>query len=199
MCRALRDFDHVVARAASAARDRRRDRRRRGVGRRRRGHRRRDRPPAGVQRAADASAPPTGASRASRACTVGEKITPISSAGLFVPSGKASYPSVAYQLAVPATVAGVPQLALVVPPMPDGGGADRPGGAWSCAASSGIDNVFRVNGPAGRRRARLRHRVDPAGAQDRRARQPTRRLRPGRDAALRRGHDDDPRARPRAW
>ncbi|MEY2521450.1 MAG: histidinol dehydrogenase, partial [Ilumatobacteraceae bacterium] len=42
--------------------------------------------------------------------SVGEKITPISSAGLFVPSGKASYPSVAYQLAVPATVAGVPQL-----------------------------------------------------------------------------------------
>src|SRR4051812_15364461 len=53
---------------------------------------------------------------------VGEKITPISSAGLFVPSGKASYPSVAYQLAVPATVAGVPQLALVVPPLPDGSG-----------------------------------------------------------------------------
>ena len=33
--------------------------------------------------------------------TVGEKITPISSVGLFMPSGKASYPSVAYQLAVP--------------------------------------------------------------------------------------------------
>ena len=38
--------------------------------------------------------------------TVGEKITPITSAGLFTPSGKASYPSVAYQLAVPAVVAG---------------------------------------------------------------------------------------------
>ena len=34
--------------------------------------------------------------------TVGEKVTPIISAGLFVPSGKASYPSVAYQLGVPA-------------------------------------------------------------------------------------------------
>ena len=47
---------------------------------------------------------------------VGEKVTPISSAGLFVPSGKASYTSVAYQLAVPAVVAGVPDLAMVVPP-----------------------------------------------------------------------------------
>ena len=38
---------------------------------------------------------------------VGEKLTPLASVGLFVPSGKASYPSVAYQLATPAMVAGV--------------------------------------------------------------------------------------------
>ncbi len=50
--------------------------------------------------------------------TVGEKVTPITSAGLFVPSGKASYPSVAYQLGVPAVVAGVAEIALVVPPCP---------------------------------------------------------------------------------
>ena len=80
--------------------------------------------------------------------SVGEKVTPISSAGLFVPSGKASYPSVAYQLAVPATVAGVPQLALVVPPMPDGGGRIDPAVLVVCR-KLGIDNVFRVNGPAG--------------------------------------------------
>jgi histidinol dehydrogenase len=79
---------------------------------------------------------------------VGEKITPISSAGLFVPSGKASYPSVAYQLAVPATVAGVPQLALVVPPTPAGGGQIDPAVLVVCR-KLGIDNVFRVNGPAG--------------------------------------------------
>ncbi len=80
--------------------------------------------------------------------TVGEKITPISSAGLFVPSGKASYPSVAYQLAVPATVAGVPQLALVVPPMPDGSGRIDPAVLVVCR-KLGITEVFRVNGPAG--------------------------------------------------
>ncbi|MCB9380647.1 MAG: histidinol dehydrogenase, partial [Acidimicrobiaceae bacterium] len=80
--------------------------------------------------------------------TVGEKITPITSAGLFVPSGKASYPSVAYQLAVPATVAGVPQVALVVPPMPDGSGRIDPAVLVVCR-KLGITDVFRVNGPAG--------------------------------------------------
>ncbi|MEY2580558.1 MAG: histidinol dehydrogenase [Ilumatobacteraceae bacterium] len=80
--------------------------------------------------------------------TVGEKITPISSAGLFVPSGKASYPSVAYQLGVPASVAGVPDLALVVPPMPNGAGNIDPAVLVVCR-KLGIDNVFRVNGPAG--------------------------------------------------
>jgi len=80
--------------------------------------------------------------------TVGEKITPITSAGLFVPSGKASYPSVAYQLAVPATVARVPTLALVVPPVPDGSGRFDPAVLVVCR-KLGITNVFRVNGPAG--------------------------------------------------
>ena len=80
--------------------------------------------------------------------TVGEKITPIASAGLFVPSGKASYPSVAYQLAVPAVVAGVPELALVVPPLPGGTGEVDPAVLVVCR-KLGIEKVFRVNGPAG--------------------------------------------------
>ncbi len=80
--------------------------------------------------------------------TVGEKVTPIASAGLFTPSGKASYPSVAYQLAVPATVAGVPSLALVVPPIPGGNGEVDPAVLVVCR-KLGIDDVFRVNGPAG--------------------------------------------------
>ncbi|MEO5724529.1 MAG: histidinol dehydrogenase [Ilumatobacteraceae bacterium] len=79
---------------------------------------------------------------------VGEKITPISSAGLFVPSGKASYPSVAYQIGVPAVVAGVPEVTLVVPPMPGGNGRIDPAVLVVCRKLS-IRNVFRVNGPAG--------------------------------------------------
>jgi histidinol dehydrogenase len=80
--------------------------------------------------------------------TVGEKITPISSAGLFTPSGKASYPSVAYQLAVPAVVAGVPDLTLVVPPVPGGSGEVDPAVLVVCR-KLGLRSVFRVNGPAG--------------------------------------------------
>ena len=79
---------------------------------------------------------------------VGEKITPITSAGLFTPSGKASYPSVAYQLAVPAVVAGVPSVALVVPPVPGSSGQVDPAVLVVCR-KLGIDDVFRVNGPAG--------------------------------------------------
>jgi histidinol dehydrogenase len=80
--------------------------------------------------------------------TAGEKITPISSVGLFVPSGKASYPSVAYQLGVPAVVAGVKNICLVVPPVPGGNGEVDPAVLVVCRLL-GITNVFRINGPAG--------------------------------------------------
>jgi histidinol dehydrogenase len=79
---------------------------------------------------------------------VGEKISPIASAGLFTPSGKASYPSVAYQLAVPATVAGVAEITLVVPPVPGGAGEVDPAVLVVCRKLD-ISSVFRVNGPAG--------------------------------------------------
>ncbi len=80
--------------------------------------------------------------------TAGEKITPISSVGLFVPSGKASYPSVTYQLGVPAVVAKVPNITLIVPPIPGGNGEVDPAVLVVCRLL-GIKNVFRVNGPAG--------------------------------------------------
>ena len=78
----------------------------------------------------------------------GEKVSPISSVGLFVPSGKASYPSVAYQLGVPAIVAGVPNIVLVVPPIPGGNGEVDPAVLVICRLL-GISQVFRINGPAG--------------------------------------------------
>ena len=80
--------------------------------------------------------------------TVGEKITPITSAGLFTPSGKASYPSVTYQLLVPAIVAGVPRIIAVVPPVPGGKGEVDPAVLVVCR-KLGQREVFRVNGPAG--------------------------------------------------
>lgn len=79
---------------------------------------------------------------------VGEKVTPIESAGLFCPSGKASYPSVLAQLGTPAVVAGVGRVAVVVPPKPGAGGAVDPV-VLAVADELGLDDVFRVNGPAG--------------------------------------------------
>ena len=80
--------------------------------------------------------------------TVGEKVTPIASAGLFCPSGKASYPSVLAQLGTPAVVAGVSRLAVVVPPKPGAGGAVDPV-VLVVADELGLRTVFRANGPAG--------------------------------------------------
>ena len=80
--------------------------------------------------------------------SAGERISPISSAGLFVPSGKASYPSVAYQLGVPAVVAGVTDIALLVPPQPGAGGEVDPAILVVCRML-GISRVYRANGPAG--------------------------------------------------
>lgn len=80
--------------------------------------------------------------------TVGEKVTPIASAGLFVPSGKASYPSVLVQLATPAIVAGVPQIAVIVPPVPGSDGQVDPA-VLVVAQELGLTQVFRSNGPAG--------------------------------------------------
>jgi histidinol dehydrogenase len=79
---------------------------------------------------------------------VGEKSTPIESAGLFVPSGKGSYPSVLIQLATPAVVAGVKNIVVVVPPVA-GTGGKVDDAVLVVADELGIDQVFRTNGPAG--------------------------------------------------
>jgi histidinol dehydrogenase len=78
---------------------------------------------------------------------VGEKTSPILSAGLFVPSGKGSFPSVLMQIGTPATVAGVPTIAVVVPPMRGSTSVDP--AVLVVASELGIRDVFRVNGPAG--------------------------------------------------
>ena len=75
--------------------------------------------------------------------TSGERWTPIASAGLYVPRGKGSFPSVMAMLSVPASVAGVPRVAVCTPPDPDG--SVDPAALYA-ARLSGIDTVFRVGG-----------------------------------------------------
>ncbi len=73
----------------------------------------------------------------------GEKVTPIASAGLYVPRGKGAFPSVMLMLATPARVAGVPRVVVVTPPAPDGR-ADP--GTLVAAQICGIDEVYVVGG-----------------------------------------------------
>lgn len=73
----------------------------------------------------------------------GEKITPITSAALYVPRGKGAFPSVMLMLAIPAIVAGVERVIVVTPPKPDG----KPdAGSLVAAEIAGIDEVYVVGG-----------------------------------------------------
>jgi histidinol dehydrogenase len=73
----------------------------------------------------------------------GEKITPITSVGLYVPGGKNQYPSAVYMLGIPATLAGVENIIMVTPPRSNG----KIGDALLYAAEvSGIKNIYKVGG-----------------------------------------------------
>ena len=72
----------------------------------------------------------------------------MSSAGLFTPCGKASYPSVTYQLAVPASSPACRNWRSSCRRFP-AAAARSILPCSSCAASSASRDVFRVNGPAG--------------------------------------------------
>ncbi|ACH40696.1 histidinol dehydrogenase [Citrifermentans bemidjiense Bem] len=73
---------------------------------------------------------------------VGQKVTPLAKVGIYVPGGKACYPSSVVMNAVPAKVAGVGEIVMVVP---------APGGEMNphvlaAAKLSGVDRVFRIGG-----------------------------------------------------
>ena len=72
-----------------------------------------------------------------------ELVVPVARAGLYVPGGRASYPSTVLMTAIPARVAGVAELALCVPPDRDGA---VPPATLAAAALAGVDEVYRVGG-----------------------------------------------------
>jgi len=73
---------------------------------------------------------------------LGQQVTPMDRAGLYVPGGKAAYPSSVIMNAIPAKVAGVPELIMVVP-TPDGEVNDL---VLAAAAIVGVDRVFAIGG-----------------------------------------------------
>lgn len=73
---------------------------------------------------------------------LGQQVRPLDRVGLYVPGGKAAYPSSVLMNAVAAKVAGVAELVLVVP-TPDGKANDH---VLAAASLAGVDRVFRVGG-----------------------------------------------------
>ncbi len=75
--------------------------------------------------------------------TAGERATPVESAGLYVPRGRGSFPSMLYMLAVPAVIAGVKRICVVTPPNTDG--SVDPACLYA-AKICGIREIYRVGG-----------------------------------------------------
>lgn len=74
---------------------------------------------------------------------MGESVHPVARAGCYVPGGRAAYPSSVLMTTVPATVAGVEQIALCVPPAADG---SVPGATLAAARVAGVTEIYRVGG-----------------------------------------------------
>jgi histidinol dehydrogenase len=73
----------------------------------------------------------------------GDRFTPIQSVALYVPRGKGSFPSVTMMTSVPAVVAGVPNIAIVTPPAPDG---SVDAATLVAARLAGVETVYKVGG-----------------------------------------------------
>lgn len=73
----------------------------------------------------------------------GEKITPITSVGLYVPRGKGSFPSVMLMLCMPASIAAVPRIVVTTPPTPEGTVDDA---SLFAARLCGIEHIYKVGG-----------------------------------------------------
>jgi histidinol dehydrogenase len=73
---------------------------------------------------------------------LGQQVAALDRAGLYVPGGKAAYPSSVLMNAIPAKVAGVGELVMVVP-TPEGVGNDL---VLAAAAVAGVDRVFTIGG-----------------------------------------------------
>ena len=74
---------------------------------------------------------------------MGQKIIPVDIAGLYVPGGTASYPSTVLMNAIPAKIAGCPQVVMVTPPGKDGKVSSV---ILAAASVAGVDRIFKVGG-----------------------------------------------------
>ncbi|MBI2382771.1 MAG: histidinol dehydrogenase [Gammaproteobacteria bacterium] len=73
---------------------------------------------------------------------LGQRVTPLDRAGIYVPGGKAAYPSSVLMNAIPAKVAGVPEIVMCVPAP----GGDLNPVVLAAAHLAGVDRVFTIGG-----------------------------------------------------
>jgi len=74
---------------------------------------------------------------------LGQKITPLDAVGVYVPGGKAAYPSSVLMNVIPAQVAGVERIVMVSPPGKDG---TIPAGVLVAADILGVKEIYKVGG-----------------------------------------------------
>lgn len=74
---------------------------------------------------------------------LGQQVTAIARVGIYVPGGRACYPSSVLMNAIPAAVAGVDEIAMVVPPAADGSVNPY---TLAAAAEAGVDEIYKVGG-----------------------------------------------------
>lgn len=77
---------------------------------------------------------------------LGQLINPIEKVGIYVPGGKASYPSTVLMNAVPAKIAGVKEIIMITPPQKGGKIKDS---ILVAASIAGVDKIFKVGGAQG--------------------------------------------------
>lgn len=74
---------------------------------------------------------------------MGQRVRPLKRVGLYVPGGTAAYPSSVLMNAIPAKIAGVPELVMVTPPNAEGKPRDV---ILAAAAVAGVDRIYMVGG-----------------------------------------------------
>ena len=100
-----------------------------------------------VRAVAEANLPANTSTELATGASVEQRWVPVESVGLYVPGGKAVYPSSVVMNVVPAQVAGVTRLAMATPPQKDFGGRPHPT-VLATAALLGVTEVYAMGGPA---------------------------------------------------
>lgn len=100
-----------------------------------------------VRKVSEAGVPQDFEVELSKGAVVSQRYVPVDSVGLYVPGGKAVYPSSVVMNAVAAQAAGVPRIAIASPPQKEFGGLPHPS-ILATAALLGVTEVYAIGGAA---------------------------------------------------